>query len=219
LGAITTLIGEGINVNVTLMFSLQQYIDVANAYIAGLEKLAESRDDLSGVASVASFFVSRMDVMVDEQLTEKGNTALLSKAGIANAQVAYAKFAEMFNSDRWKALAAKGAQVQRPLWASTSTKNPDLPDTLYVDNLIAKHTVNTLPPDTFDAMNDHGKAEIATTADAADAQKILDDLAAAGIDYDAVTAALLQEGIDKFIAPFKELMASIEEKRNRIAAQ
>ncbi|MEM6528013.1 MAG: transaldolase, partial [Chloroflexota bacterium] len=191
LGAITTLIGEGINVNVTLMFSLQQYIDVANAYIAGLEKLAESRDDLSGVASVASFFVSRMDVMVDEQLDELGKPELKSKAGVANAQVAYAKFVEMFSGERWDALAAKGAMVQRPLWASTSTKDPELPDTLYVDNLIAEHTVNTVPPNTFDALNDHGKAEIAATGDAADAQKIMDDLAAAGIDYDAVTAALL----------------------------
>ncbi|MEO1439832.1 MAG: transaldolase, partial [Chloroflexota bacterium] len=163
LGAITTLIGEGINVNVTLMFSLQQYIDVANAYIAGLEKLAESRNDLSGVASVASFFVSRMDVMVDKQLDELGKPELQSKAGVANAQVAYAKFVEMFSGERWDALAAKGAQVQRPLWASTSTKDPNLPDTLYVDNLIAEHTVNTVPPNTLDALNDHGKAEIAAT--------------------------------------------------------
>ncbi len=218
LPAITTLIGEGTNVNVTLMFSIQQYIDVANAYIAGLEQLGASGGDLSKVASVASFFVSRMDVMVDKLLDEKGNTDLLSKSGIANAQVAYAKFCETFSGDRWDKLAAQGARVQRPLWASTSTKNPDLPDTLYVDNLIAEHTVNTVPPDTLDALNDHANVKIITTCDAADAQKILDDLAAAGIDYDAVTVALLDEGVDKFIAPFKELMASIEAKREKIAA-
>jgi transaldolase len=219
LPAITTLIGEGINVNVTLMFSLQQYIDVANAYIEGLEKLATSGGDLSKVASVASFFVSRMDVMVDEQLDDKGKTDLKGKAGIANARVAYAKFCEIFSGDRWEKLASKGARVQRPLWASTSTKNPEYPDTLYVDSLVAEHTVNTVPPDTFDALNDHADTDIATTCDATDAQQILDQLEAAGIDYDGVTQALLDEGVEKFEKPFAELMESIDEKRKTLVTE
>ncbi|NDJ62155.1 MAG: transaldolase, partial [Chloroflexi bacterium] len=150
--AIETLIGDGINVNVTLMFSLKHYEDVANAYINGLEKLAASGGDVSKVASVASFFVSRVDSAVDRALAEVGNTDLQGKIAIANCKATYARFQELFSGERWEKLAAQGARVQRPLWASTSTKNPEYPDTLYVDNLIGPHTVNTTPPATLQAL-------------------------------------------------------------------
>jgi len=217
LPAIETLISEGINVNVTLMFSLEQYNDVANAYISGLEALVKNGGDPSKVASVASFFVSRVDVMVDEMLTEKGNTDLLGKIGIANARVAYARFCEIFGGDRWQALADKGAQVQRPLWASTSVKSDDLPDTLYVDNLLAEHTVNTLPPDTFDALLDHGTAEIRTTCTVDEAKDQLQQLMGIGINLNMVTDKLLEEGIEKFVQPFEELIAAVDAKSKQMA--
>ncbi len=219
LPAITTLIGEGINVNVTLMFSLQQYDDVAEAYIKGLETLDANGGNLARTASVASFFVSRMDVMVDEMLEAKGNTNLPGKAGIANARVAYTHFCKAFSGNRWDALAAKGAMVQRPLWASTGVKNPAYPDTLYVDGLVAEHTVNTVPPDTLDALLNHAQVKIMTTCNAALDQKVLDQLVGEGINYDDVTAKLLEEGIAKFIKPFDKLMASIEAKREQLVAE
>ena len=219
LPAITTLIGEGINVNVTLMFSLQQYDDVAEAYIKGLETLDANGGNLARTASVASFFVSRMDVMVDEMLEAKGNTNLPGKAGIANARVAYTHFCKAFSGNRWDALAAKGAMVQRPLWASTGVKNPAYPDTLYVDGLVAEHTVNTVPPDTLDALLNHAQVKIMTTCNAALDQKVLDQLVGEGINYDDVTAKLLEEGIAKFIKPFDKLMASIESKREQLVAE
>ena len=200
------------------MFSLQQYEDVSEAYISGVEALVNNGGDPSRVASVASFFVSRVDVMVDEMLQEKDNTDLLGTIGIANARVAYARFCEVFGSDRWQALADKGAQVQRPLWASTSVKNDDYPDTLYVDELLSEQTVNTLPPDTFDALLDHGNTEIATTCDASEARKTLEQLDAAGIDLDDVTDKLLEEGIEKFQTPFDALIAAVDEKSKRMAA-
>ena len=154
--AIETLIGEGINVNVTLMFSLDHYEAVTEAYITGLERLVKAGGDPSQVASVASFFLSRIDSAVDQALGELGEEELQGKIAIASAKVTYARFGEVFGGARWQALAAKGARVQRPLWASTSTKNPDYPDTMYVDSLIGPHTVNTVPPQTLAAYLDHG---------------------------------------------------------------
>jgi transaldolase len=212
--AIETLIGEGININVTLMFSLDQYDAVAEAYIAGLETLAASGGKLSSVASVASFFVSRIDVMVDEKLDEVGTPeamALKGKIAIANAKMAYQRFKAAFSGSRWQKLADKGARVQRPLWASTSTKNPDYPDTIYVDNLVGAHTVNTVPPDTLEAILDHGKVEPSVEAGLDEARDQIARLAELGIDLDGVTDAVLIEGVEKFATPFASLMDTILE--------
>src|SRR5210317_899718 len=161
--AIETLIAEGVNVNVTLIFSLEQYEAVATAYIARLEKLALAGGDVGRVASVASFFISRVDTAVDKALEEIGNTEIQGKIAIDNAKIAYSRFREIFSSERWKKLATESARVQRPLWASTSSNNPACPDTIYVDNLIGPDTVNTLPPATLDDFLDHGK--VATTVE------------------------------------------------------
>ena len=161
--AITELIGSGVNVNVTLIFSLHNYKAVAEAYQAGLEKLAASGPDVNGghtvdrVASVASFFVSRVDTSVDRELEKIGQTELMGKIAVANSKIAYAEYKNIIQQPRWQELAAKGAQVQRVLWASTSTKNPDYPDNLYVDELIGPDTVNTVPPSTLDSFMDHGR--------------------------------------------------------------
>jgi transaldolase/glucose-6-phosphate isomerase len=214
--AIEKLISEGINVNVTLMFSLEQYEAVANAYIAGLEKLAASGRDLSRVASVASFFVSRVDTAIDKMLEEVGATDLQGKAAIANAKIAYARFKEIFSGPRWEALAARGARVQRPLWASTGTKNPLYPDTLYVDSLIGRDTVNTLPPATLQAFIDHGTVAPTIEADLNAARELLEQLAKAGVDLDAVTKRLLDEGVAAFADSFDSLIDSITEKREKL---
>ncbi len=220
--AIQTLIGEGININVTLMFSLDQYDAVAEAYISGLEQLAARGGDLSKVASVASFFVSRVDVKVDAMLRELGTpdaADLLGTVGIANAKMAYQRFKETFQGERWERLAARGARYQRVLWASTSTKDPTLPDTIYPDNLIGPHTVNTLPPETLDALIDHGMIAETLEQDIDGAQARLAKLAAVGIDLDQATRELLDEGVEKFAKPFVSLMASIEEKCHKLSGQ
>ncbi len=215
LPAIETLIGEGINVNVTLMFSLDQYDAVAEAYLAGLEKLIADGGEPKCVASVASFFVSRVDVKVDALLDAIGTpeaARLKGTIGIANAKMAYQRFRKIFAGARWERLAKQGARVQRVLWASTSTKNPDYPDTLYVDGLIGPHTVNTLPPETLDAFLDHGT--VASTLDEGldEARTKLASLTDLGIDLDQVTYELLIEGVEKFSQPFASLMRSIAEK-------
>jgi len=215
--AIETLTGEGININVTLIFSLQQYEDSAMAYIRGLEKLADANVDFSRVASVASFFVSRVDGKVDPKLVELGNSELQGKIAIANAKMAYHRFGELFSGPRWEKLAGQGARVQRPLWGSTSTKNPDYPDTLYVDELIGPHTVNTLPPETLDAFLDHGCAARTVDADVEEARQHLADLAEIGIDLGEVTTELMGEGVDAFADSFDELMSGIAEKVTAIA--
>ncbi len=213
--AIETLIGEGINVNVTLMFSLQQYHDVAEAYLNGLEALSENGGDLKHTASVASFFVSRIDVMVDEMLDAMEDPraeSIKGTIGIANAKMAYQRFRAAFRGDRWEDLLDQGARYQRVLWASTSTKNPAYSDTLYPDNLIGPFTVNTLPPDTLEALLDHGTvaATLESGLDRAKAQILtLDRL---GIDLDQVTDDLLDEGVEKFARPFASLMESIDAK-------
>jgi transaldolase / glucose-6-phosphate isomerase len=210
--AIETLIGEGINVNVTLMFSLDQYDAVAEAYLVGLERLDSSGGSLASVASVASFFVSRVDVMVDEMLDGLGSAearGLKGKIAIANAKMAYQRFKQAFSGARWEKLAAKGARVQRPLWASTSTKDPDYPDTIYVDNLVGAHTVNTVPPETLEALLDHARVDESVEEGLDEARQQLAQLGELGIDLDAVTDALLVEGVEKFAKPFASLMGTI----------
>ncbi len=215
--AIETLTGEGININVTLIFSLQQYEESAMAYIHGLEKLAAANVDFSRVASVASFFVSRVDGKIDPKLAALGNKEIQGKIAIANARMAYHRFGELFSGPRWDKLAAQGARVQRPLWGSTSTKNPDYPDTLYVDELIGPHTVNTLPPETLDAFLDHGNAARTVDADVEQARQDLAQLAELGIDLGDVTSQLLGEGVDAFADSFDELMSGIAEKAAALA--
>ena len=210
--AIETLTGEGININVTLIFSLQQYEDSAMAYIRGLEKLAAANVDFSRVASVASFFVSRVDGKADPALADLGNDELQGKIAIANAKMAYHRFSELFDGPRWEKLAAKGARVQRPLWGSTSTKNPAYQDTLYVDSLIGPHTVNTVPPETLDAFLDHGTAARTVDTDVEEARHQLARLAELGIELDGITSQLMVEGVDAFADSFDELMSGIAEK-------
>lgn len=216
LPAIEALIGEGVNINVTLIFSLEQYEAVATAYIAGLEKLALAGGDVGKVASVASFFISRVDTAVDKALEEIGNTEIQGKIAIDNAKIAYSRFREIFSSERWKKLATGTARVQRPLWASTSSKNPAYPDTLYVDNLIGPDTVNTLPPATLDDFLDHGTVAATVETDVAGARSRLAELAALGIDLDAITNKVLDEGVAAFAKSFEGLIASIAEKRRKL---
>ncbi|MBX7233345.1 MAG: transaldolase [Caldilineales bacterium] len=207
--AIRDLIGEGININATLMFSLAHYDAVAFAYIEGLEDFVGRGGDPARVASVASFFVSRIDGVVDKQLAAAGNTDLLGKIAIANAKLAYRRFGEVFSGPRWQALAARGARYQRPLWASTSTKNPAYPDLLYVDNLIGPHTVNTLPLATVEATFDHGQLGRTVDAGVDEAQAQIDALAALGIDFASVTAALQTAGVKSFAQSFHHLLDTI----------
>ena len=219
--AIETLIGEGINVNVTLIFSLAQYQAVTEAYVAGLEKRAATGEHLSRVASVASFFVSRVDTAVDRALETIGAgdaraAALRGQIAIANSKVAYDFFRGFFSGSRWERLVAQGARVQRPLWASTGTKNPHYSDTLYVDNLIGPHTVNTAPPATLQAFLDHGQAALTLQAGVETARAQLAGLADLGVDLDAITQKLPDDGVASFAASFESLMASIAEKRDQL---
>ncbi len=217
--AIETLIGEGININVTLIFSLKQYEAVAEAYLKGLEVLASTGSDVGRVASVASFFVSRVDSTVDARLASKGNTELQGKVAVANSRVVYKRFKEIYAGRRWDDLSAKGARVQRPLWASTSTKNPDYPDTLYIDALIGANTVNTVPPATLGALLDHGTIAPTIEVDVLEAQAQLDALTALGIDLDAVTQQLQDAGVEAFARSFESLMNSVESKRELLLAR
>ncbi len=204
------LIGEGVNVNITLLFDIAVYEAVARAYVAGLERALEAGRDLSAIASVASFFVSRVDTQVDGRLAD--DSPLRGKAGVANARAAYARFAEVFSGGMWDGLAAAGARVQRPLWASTGTKNAAYSDVLYVDNLVAPHTVNTLPEPTLNAFADHGDAShTITREDEAEAEATLAALAEAGVDLEAVTDQLLVDGLDAFEADFLALLRCIDE--------
>ena len=230
LPAVEQAISEGMSINVTLLFSVQSYIDTAWAYIRGLEKRAAAGEDISRVASVASFFLSRIDVMIDEQIEQKLESAegeaqakleaIKGKVAIANAKVAYQKYKEIFGSDRWKALADKGAKVQRLLWASTGTKNPEYSDVMYVDELVGPDTVNTLPPNTIEACVDHCSPASRIETDLDAAHQVLNGLKddAVDIDLDTVMDALLEEGIDKFIKPFESLMSSLETKVKQLAA-
>ena len=218
IAAIEALIGEGINVNVTLIFSLGHYEAVAEAYLGGLEKLAAAGGDVSRVASVASFFVSRVDSAVDRALDKLGETALHGKIAIANSRVAYARFRQTLRGERWERLARQGARVQRVLWASTSTKDLLYPDTLYVDSLIGPDTVNSVPPTTLFAFRDHGTVAPTLETGLDDARAQLARLAGVGIDLDAITQKLQDEGVAKFAKSFESLMATIAEKRERMVA-
>lgn len=217
--AIRTLISEGINVNVTLMFSLHDYDNVAEAYIAGLEDLVANNGDPSKVASVASFFVSRVESDMDDALEAVGNTDLLGKVAVANTKLAYQRFQETFSGERWQDLADKGARVQRPLWASTSTKNDAYSDVKYVDELIGPDTVNTMPPETKDAFKDHGTVARTIDTDVDDAQSTIDALAEVGVDYDAITQNLQDVGVEKFEKPFANLLNSIRTKAENMAGE
>lgn len=220
--AIATLIGEGINVNVTLIFALEVYEKVMAAYLEGLRRLDAAGGDLARVASVASFFVSRVDTLVDKLLLEKAEGGavvdpLLGQAANANAKLAYARFEDVFALDgAWGELAEKGARVQRPLWASTSTKNPDYPDTIYVDNLIGPHTVNTLPPATIDAVLDHGATEVSIHDELDIARALFDELAEVGIDMRRVTDQLRVEGVEAFAKSFEELLDNLSQKKSTL---
>ncbi len=214
--AIETLIGDGININVTLLFSVQHYEAAALAYLSGLEKFERSGGDVSKVASVASLFVSRVDSAVDKALEKAGETGLRGRIAIANAKVAYEKFGEIFSGERWERLTRKGARVQRPLWASTSTKNPIYPDTLYVDSLIGPNTVNTVPPDTLEAWLDHGTVTPVVSSGVDRALEALDDLREMGIDLDAIMAQLQDDGVASFSKSFDDLMAGIESKTAKL---
>lgn len=219
--AIRALIGEGISINVTLIFSLDRYAEVMEAYLAGLEDHRAIGGDLSRPASVASFFVSRVDNEVDARLDRIGTpeaVAMKGLAAVANARVAYASFLQTFSGERWNRLAAGGARIQRPLWASTSTKNPDYRDTLYVDTLIAPHTVNTMPLATIDAYQDHGPpVTIMGPEEFAHGQLVLERLAEVGVDYGDVVAVLEREGVEKFVDSGRKLMADVDRARNEIA--
>jgi transaldolase len=211
--AIRQLISEGINVNVTLIFSLESHDAVMEAYISGLEA---NEGDLSRVASVASFFVSRVDTAVDNLLQARGSTTLQGEIAIANAKAAYKRFQEIFAGPRWAALVEKGARVQRPLWASTGTKNPAYPDTFYVDELIGPYTVNTIPPATLTAFNDHGTVAETLTAGVDEALAQLAQLAEAGVDLTAVTQKLQDDGVAAFAKSFESLLASVAQKQQAL---
>jgi transaldolase len=220
LGAIEECIARGRSINVTLIFGLERYAAVAEAYVRGLERLVESGGDPSRVASVASFFVSRVDTEADKRLEAIGTDealALRGKLAVANAKLAYRRYGEIFSGERWDALAAKGATPQRCLWASTSTKNPNYPATLYVDELIGPETVNTMPLETIEAFQQHGTVARTLDRDLEAADAVFDDLARVGVDYDDVTDTLEREGVQKFSDSFGELLDGIREKRSELA--
>jgi len=218
--AIEEMVAAGKNINVTLIFSLQRHKEVMEAYIHGLERLVENGGDPATVHSVASFFVSRVDTETDKRLDAIGGDALKlrGKLGIANAKLAYQNYLETFSGDRWDALEAKGATKQRCLWASTSTKNPDYRDVLYIEELIGPATVNTMPEETIEAFQDHGKVAETLTQGIDEARKLFDDLRAAGIDYDDVTDTVEREGVQKFTDSLDELKQGIESKRGELVS-
>ncbi|WP_433302879.1 transaldolase [Actinoplanes sp. CA-030573] len=222
LPAITATLAEGISVNVTLIFSLERYRAVMEAFLAGIEQAKANGHDISKIGSVASFFVSRVDTEVDKRLDKIGSDeakALKGKAAIANAQLAYEAYEEVFGTDRWKALASAGAHPQRPLWASTSTKNPEYKDTIYVEELIAPGTVNTMPESVIKAYADHGETRGDTISGQYDAaRKVFTDLAAAGVDFDDVVKVLETEGVDKFEASWKELLEGVDKSLKAASA-
>jgi transaldolase len=219
LPAIEDCIARGRSINITLIFSLDRYRAVVEAYLRGLERLVAGGGDPKKVASVASFFVSRVDTETDSWLEELGKTKLQGKLGIANAKLAYRHFEEAFSGPRWDFLTGKGARTQRPLWASTSTKNPSYRDVMYVEELIGPDTVNTMPPETLEAFADHGEVRGDTVREGVGkAKRLLEKLPAAGIDYDDVVETLEEEGVRKFTDSFDELIDGIRAKRGALAA-
>jgi transaldolase len=219
LPAIEESTARGIPINVTLIFSLERHREVAEAYVRGLQRLVENGGDPSTVASVASFFVSRVDTEADKRLDETGgHDELKGKLAIANAKLAYVTYHEVFSGPQWDALAAKGATPQRCLWASTSTKNPAYRDVLYVEELIGPDTVNTMPRETIAAFIDHGSAERTLDRDIEGARRIFELFAEAGVDYDDVVETLEREGVEKFAKSFRELFSDLEAKRDALVA-
>jgi transaldolase len=217
LPAIEEMIAAGKSINVTLIFSLERHREVMEAYIRGIERLVEGGGDPAGVASVASFFVSRVDTEADKRLDAiGGHDDLKGKLAVANAKLAYQSWKETFAGDRWAALEAKGASRQWCLWASTSTKNPDYSDVLYVDDLIGPDTVNTMPEETIEAYQDHGEVAVTLEDGLEEAGQLCDDLAAAGVDIDDVTRVLEEEGVQKFSDSFAELLDGIRAKRGEL---
>jgi len=216
--AIEEMISRGRSINVTLIFSLERYREVARAYTRGLQRLVENGKDPSGVHSVASFFVSRIDSEADTQLEELGAEDLEGELAIANAKLAYQIYKEVFGGARWKKLAERGANPQRLLWASTSTKNPDYPDTLYVDNLVGPETVNTMPKKTIEAVMDHADIRPTLEEGVEEAKRLLERLREAGLDYEDVTDILEKEGIQKFADPFNEMLEEISNKSKQLVS-
>lgn len=213
--AIRQMISEGKSINVTLLFSLERHAEVMEAYLAGLETYADAGGDLTRVHSVASFFVSRVDTEVDRRLEALASDEALplrGKAAVGQAKLAYQQFRQHFQGSRWDALAARGGRYQRPLWASTSTKNPDLPDVLYVDNLIGPDTVNTMPDTTIDAFEDHGTLARSVDRDVDEAERALGDLAVVGVELSGVAQVLEEQGVAAFAKSFEELLETLEAK-------
>ncbi|WP_114906340.1 transaldolase [Ornithinimicrobium murale] len=223
LPAISQVLAQGISVNVTLIFSLDRYRGVMNAFLTGLEQAREAGHDLSQIHSVASFFVSRVDSEVDQQLDAIGTEeahALRGQAGLANARLAYQAYEEVFSTPRWQNLADDGANAQRPLWASTGVKNPDYSDTMYVDGLVAANTVNTMPHATMEAAADHGNVTGDTiTGTYAEAQEVLDRLETVGVSYAQVVETLETEGVDKFVKSWNDLLASVQGELDRLGGE
>jgi transaldolase len=219
LPAIEEMIARGKSINVTLIFALQRYAEVAEAYIRGLERLAETSGDLRETLSVASFFVSRVDTETDKRLDAIGAADhLKGRLAIANAKLAYQRYKEIFAGPRWEALAAKGARPQRCLWASTSTKNPAYRDVMYVEELIGPQTVNTMPKETIGAFQDHGEVRPTLEEGLDEARQLFDELSRIGIDYDDVTRVLEEEGVQKFADSFDELLGGIRAKRGELVS-
>jgi transaldolase len=217
--AFEELTARGINVNVTLLFAVERYREIAEAFIHGLERRLDARDSIDRSASVASFFVSRVDIKVDAALEELGREELRGRAAVANAKLAYEAFRELFSGERWERLAAAGANVQRPLWASTSTKNPDYPDTLYVDELIGPDTVNTMPDATIEAARDHATTERTVDRDVDAARELMRELEAAGVDLDdIVLRQLVDEGVQAFADSYDSLLETLERKSSELKA-
>lgn len=214
--AIEELIAEGVNVNVTLIFALSIYEQVANAYIEGLSRAQKNGKDIHSIASVASFFVSRVDASVDAALDAIGVHELKGKIAIANAKIAYERFKQIFDGDTWDRLASVGARVQRPLWASTSTKNPEYSDTLYVDSLIGQHTVNTVPPATLDSYLDHGRVSLTLEEGVKQAERQIEKLEQYGVDFNAVTDKLQADGVEAFAKSYRNLINAIDEKSEQM---
>ena len=216
--AVEEMISRGKSINVTLIFSLERYREVARAYIRGIKRLVENGGDPSGVRSVASFFVSRIDAEADSKLEELGADDLKGELAIANAKLAYQVYKQVFGGSRWRSLEEKGATKQRLLWASTSTKNPDYPDTVYVDNLVGPETVNTMPKKTIEAVMDHAEIRPTLEEGVEEAKRTLERLREAGLDYEDVTDTLEQEGIQKFADPFNEMLDEIKNKGKQLVS-
>jgi transaldolase len=219
LPAIEEMIARGRSINVTLIFSLERYAEVAEAYIRGLERLVEAGGDPGTVASVASFFVSRVDTETDRRLDEiGGHDELKGKLAIANAKLAYQRYKEIFAGDRWEALSSRGATTQRCLWASTSTKNPAYRDVMYVEELIGPRTVNTMPDEAIEAFQDHGEVAPTLEQGVDEAKRVFEQIEQAGVDYDDVTETLEREGVEKFADSFADLLEGIRAKSGELAA-